>query len=118
MCCLCHICKALLYVQRRIEHKHSAPAAVTLHSQRAHARCRYDSMEQALRGVIFGNATSDACRVEDCETGMGVYVSMRMRLACEIVRAGESGVDERYEVRERLRACLRRIARALTCVRR
>ena len=55
-------------------------------------------MCESLRGVIYGNAASEACQVTDTETNMGVYVSMRMRLACEIKRAGQQHVAERYEV--------------------
>jgi hypothetical protein len=61
--------------------------------------CRYDSMREALKSAIYGNTTSDSCMVTDCETGMGVNVSMRMRLKCEIRRAGKTFVDEGYEVR-------------------
>jgi hypothetical protein len=60
--------------------------------------CRYAHMCESLRGVIYGNAASEACQVTDTETNMGVYVSMRMRLACEIKRAGQQHVAERYEV--------------------
>ena len=55
-------------------------------------------MGESLRSVIYGDATSDSCEVTDCESDKGVYVSMRMRLKCEIRRAGKKFVDESFEV--------------------
>lgn len=61
-------------------------------------------MSESLRAVIYGNATSESCHITDCATDQGVYVSMRMRLMCEIRRAGKAFVDQRLEVR--LPTCL------------
>lgn len=60
---------------------------------------RYNAMCESLKSVIYGNTTPDACSITDCESGMGVFVSLRMRLSCEIRRSGKLLVAERYEAR-------------------
>lgn len=59
----------------------------------------FRSVTEDLRHAIYGKTTSDACQMPDGGADMGVNVSLRMRLACEIVRAGKTLVDQQYEVR-------------------
>ena len=62
------------------------------------AWCSYEQMTESLQGIIYGNATSDACEITDCATGKGAYVSMRMRLACEVLAADGGDPAQHYEV--------------------
>jgi NAD+ kinase len=59
---------------------------------------RWEAVVEDLQSVIHGKTKSDTCQMPEGGADMGVNVSLRMRLACEITRAGKSLVDQRYEV--------------------
>lgn len=59
---------------------------------------RFESVVEDLDSVIYGRSKPSACKMPDGSASMGVNVSLRMRLACEIVRAGKTLVDQQYEV--------------------
>lgn len=59
---------------------------------------RFESVVDDLENVIYGRTKPSACKMPDGSASMGVNVSLRMRLACEIVRAGKVLVDQLYEV--------------------
>lgn len=58
----------------------------------------FESVVEDLESVIYGRSNPDACKMPDGSASMGVNVSLRMRLTCEIVRAGKMLVDQQYEV--------------------
>jgi NAD+ kinase len=59
---------------------------------------RFESVTEDLKNVIYGRCEPSACKMPDGSASIGVNVSLRMRLVCEIVRAGKTFVDQHYEV--------------------
>ena len=63
----------------------------------------YDNMKSDISGVIHGHAPLNNCKVSgDCENSTGVFVSLRMRLLCELTRKGKLGIEQTHEVRAKL----------------
>ena len=60
---------------------------------------RFECVVEDLRSVIYGQMEPGACQLPAGSASIGVNVSLRMRLVCEIVRAGKPLVDQQYEVR-------------------
>lgn len=60
---------------------------------------QFESVAEDLRSVIYGKCEPDACQLPDGSASIGVNVSLRMRLVCEITRAGKELVDQQFEVR-------------------
>lgn len=58
----------------------------------------YGTVTEDLSNVIYGRSNPSACSLPDGSASMGVNVSLRMRLACDIIRSGKVLVDQQYEV--------------------
>jgi NAD+ kinase len=59
---------------------------------------RFETVVEDLNSVIYGKSNPIACKMPDGSASMGVNVSLRMRLTCEIIRAGKTLIDQQYEV--------------------
>lgn len=81
--------------------KHNVPPIIAFHlgSLGFLSQHGYGSFCQDVSDVVHGNAPLEHCTVaSDCDNALGVYVSLRMRLLCEVWRAGKCAAEQRYEV--------------------
>ncbi len=57
----------------------------------------FETFREDLRGVMQGGDQLDGCDTDDPDQG-GVYVTLRMRLLCEVYRRGQQEPSEVHEV--------------------
>lgn len=57
----------------------------------------FDTFREDLRGVLSGGDQLEGCDTDDPDQG-GVYVTLRMRLLCEVYRRGQHEPSEVHEV--------------------
>lgn len=86
--------------------KHSIPPVISFHlgSMGFLTNHSYDSFKQDLRNVIYGCQQLETCNMSSTDSEepdgnkLGVMVTLRMRLYCQILRRGQDTPEQAYEV--------------------